>query len=343
MSQAGVPGLVSVVLPCYQAEAFVGDALDSLLGQSYAHLEILALDDGSTDGTRGILEGAAAADARVRVLVNGENRGLIATLNRGVTEARGEFIARMDADDLALPRRFERQVGYLVDHPDVGVLGSGAELIDEGGRSVGRLAPRCLGTEAAGFMVLLATPVAHPTLLARSEVMRLHAYSGEARALHTEDYELLTRVSAAGVGIANVPHVLLRRRIHSGSVSQRHEALQGRNFVACSKAFLEGVLGEALPEGAHKVLVNRMDDSVGSADLVAGMRLLTRLEASHRARARDAAGEIGAVATQQRIDILIQAFLKGKTGVKLAALALLLRHLPGLMTHPAWRYLLSKA
>src|SRR5437588_11852113 len=104
-------GLVSVVLPCFNAEPVVRDALDSLVRQTYEDLEIVALDDGSSDGTARILQEYAARDSRVRVFASASNEGVVGTLNRGVREASGEFIARMDADDVAAPERIERQVG----------------------------------------------------------------------------------------------------------------------------------------------------------------------------------------------------------------------------------------
>jgi glycosyltransferase involved in cell wall biosynthesis len=104
--------LVSVVLPVYNAQRYVAAALESVLGQSMSDLEVIAIDDGSSDGSLAEMERIAAADARVR-LVSRPNRGLVATLNEGVAAAGGEWIARMDADDVSLPERFATQLDFM--------------------------------------------------------------------------------------------------------------------------------------------------------------------------------------------------------------------------------------
>ena len=238
--------LVSVVLPCFEAERFLPEALESLLSQTHGDLEIIAIDDGSRDATPGILEKSAATDERVRILRNGTNLGLIRTLNRGVAEARGEFIARMDADDISAPHRIERQVEALALRAEIGVVATGFEPINEVGHAVGRpVRPRSLEPGAARFMALFATPLVHPTLLARSSVMQTHPYGAFDDSLHTEDYELFTRMLAAGVGFLNLDEPLVAYRVGSESVSRRHETIQVDNFVACARRHLERTLASA--------------------------------------------------------------------------------------------------
>ena len=265
--------LVSVVLPCFNAERFLHEALKSVLRQTYRDLEVVALDDGSRDATARILERHAAQDARVRIMANDNNLGLIPTLNRGVAEARGDFIARMDADDVAAPARIERQVQTLTVRHEIGVLGAGIELVDQAGRRSRRQAPvRCREPGAARFMALFATPVAHVTTLARASVMRAHPYGTSPDSLHTEDYDLFTRMLADGVEFLNLDEHLVTVRVNDGSVSRRHEALQVANFVACARRHLERTLGLQPDPSAHKVLVNRMDDAISAHDLEAGLR-----------------------------------------------------------------------
>jgi Glycosyl transferase family 2 len=337
-----VPGVVSLVLPCYQAEVLVGDAVASLTRQTYPHLEILALDDGSTDGTRARLRDLAARDPRVRVLTRDENRGLIPTLNQGVAEARGQYIARMDADDVARPGRLERQVAFLEAHPDVDVLGSAADLIDAGGIPMGRLAVRCTRPEAARFMVAFATPLIHPTLMARAGIMKTHPYGVGPRALHTEDYELFSRMAAAGVRLANLPEALLARRVHEESVSQLHEALQVENFVACAARHLAGVLHVHAEAGAQRVLVNRMGADTRGPSLAAGLRLLDELEGRFLEAGDPAAGEIRGVADDQRVDIFVQALRRGSPSVRLTAIRLLPRYARRLTSPRSRGYLAAK-
>jgi glycosyltransferase involved in cell wall biosynthesis len=160
-------GLVSVVLPCFESERFLSSALESLLGQTYQEIEVLAVDDGSTDATASILKAFANRDARIRVVTHDANHGLIAALNRGIGEAQGAFIARMDADDVCAPGRIEQQVAALTARQDVGVVGTAVRWVDEDGRPLRPRPVRCIEPGAASFMSVLATPIVHPTLLAR--------------------------------------------------------------------------------------------------------------------------------------------------------------------------------
>jgi glycosyltransferase involved in cell wall biosynthesis len=335
--------LVSVALPCFNAERFLPAALDSLLQQTYRDLEVLALDDGSRDATARILERYAAQDTRLRILANGRNLGLIPTLNRGVAEARGDFIARMDADDVATPYRIERQVQAITARDEIGVVGTGIELIDEAGGRFRRGAPvRCREPGAARFMALFATPLAHVTILAWASVMKAHRYGVSPDSLHTEDYDLFTRMLAAGVEFLNLDEQLVTVRVNQGSVSRRHEALQVANFVACARRHLERTLQLDPDPGVLKVLVNRMDGTVSPRDLKQGLRCLDHLEATFLAREPGSSQEVTGIADEQRVDILVQAALKGTARVRLAAGRLAARYQRRLRTPRARRYLAAK-
>lgn len=330
-------------MPCYDAERFLPAALDSLLGQTFGDLEILAIDDGSGDRTPDILERFAGREERVRVLRNETNEGVIRTLNRGVTEARGEFIARMDADDVAAPRRIERQVEVLAGRPEIVLVGTGVELID--GEDAHRLRPRplrCLTPAGARFAALFAMPVAHPTVLARTAVMRAYPYGGTPDSLHTEDYEMFARMLADGLGFCNIDEPLLTARVDAASVSVRFERAQVDNFVRCAARHLERTLGMRPDPAAQRVLVNRIDDTVGPGDLRQGLRWLDRIEREFLRREPGSAVDVRRAADLQRVDILVQAALKGSPAVRLAAGPLALRHGRRLLSAPARRYLAGK-
>jgi len=334
--------LVSVVLPCHEAEETLAAALDSLLGQTHRELEVLAIDDGSADATPRILAERAARDERVRILRNAENLGVIRTLNRGVAEARGEIVARMDADDVAMPRRIERQAELLARRPEVGVVGTGVEPVDRRGR---RLRPRpvlCTGPGGARFVATFAIPVMHPTIAARTVVMRANPYGGPAESLHTEDYEMFARMLEAGVGFANLEQPLMRVRSDPSSVSARFERIQVDNFVLCAARHLERTLGVRPDPASQRVLVNRIDATVGPGDLREGLRWLDRIEAEFLRREPGSAAEIRRAADLQRVDVLVQAALKGAPAVRLAASPLALRHGRRLLSPAARAYLAGK-
>jgi len=335
--------LVSVLFPCFDAERFVGAALGSLLDQTYDKLEILAIDDASGDGTGRILEQLAARDDRVRVLRNERNLGLIGTLNRGVAEARGELIARMDADDIAASERIERQVGTLLRHPELDVVGTGISIVGSGrGRALGPRPVRCLSPGGARFTALFATPAVHATILARAPVMRAHPYGTSPDSLHAEDYEMFARMLEDGAGFGNVDEPLMTVRANPQSVSLQHEQTQVANFVACAALHLERTLGIRPDPGAHRVLVNRMDGTVTGRELRDGLDLLDRIERVFVAREPGAAEEIRRSADLQRVDILVQAALKAPPAMRLRAGWLALRHGRRLLSPGPRGYLASK-
>lgn len=335
--------LVSVVLPCYDAERFLAAALDSLLGQTYDKLEILALDDGSSDGTLRILEEFAARDTRVRVLRNETNQGVIRTLNHGVAEAQGEIVARMDADDVAAPTRIERQVEVLARRPEVDLVGTGVEVVDGGsGRPLRPWPVRCREPGGARFAALFATPVMHMTIAARAEAMRAHPYGGTADSLHTEDYEMFARMLDDGAELCNIDEPLMKVRSDPGSVSARHEQIQVENFVRCAARHLERTLGVRPEPAAHRVLINRIDATVRAHDLREGLHWLDRIEQEFLRREPGSAAEARRAADLQRVDILVQAALKARPGVRAMAAPLALRYGRRLLSPPARHYLAGK-
>ena len=197
---------ITVLLPVYNGEKFIAEAVTSILDQSYANFELLVMDDGSTDGTPQVLEVLAAADARVRIHRR-ENRGLITTLNEGLAMCSTELVARMDADDRAMPERLQLQKTFMDRHAHIAVCGTGMEMY-ESGRVV---KPRC----GAPFdiMCLFGSPLAHPTVMyRRSVVLGLGGYAADMPA--GEDYDLWCRIAAAGYGMDNLPQALLRYREH---------------------------------------------------------------------------------------------------------------------------------
>ncbi len=187
--------LISVVMPVYNAEHYVGGAIESILTQTLADFEFLILDDGSTDRTPEILKRYAERDPRIH-LVSRPNRGLVPTLNEGLALARGEFIARMDADDLALPQRFERQVAYLREHPEVLCMGGAAMEIDAAGRDlvVTRNPPD--DETIQEFLVTGHNRLFHPTVMMRREpVLAVGGYREEMKV--GQDLDLWLRLGEA--------------------------------------------------------------------------------------------------------------------------------------------------
>lgn len=237
--------LVSAILPAYNAERHVGVAIRSILAQSFDDFELIVIDDGSTDGTVDLIKGIG--DPRIRLLRNETNRGIIFSLNRGIEEAGGRYIARMDADDISLPRRLEKQVAFMEAHPAVGLCGSWAQkFIPYGPRWTHRGATRSAELKAA---LLFATPFVHPSVMLRRSVMEEHGLRYREGYETAEDYRLWCEMATV-TEMATIPEVLLRYRISMTSVTgavfferersaRRHEVLKRiwREFIEKTMGF----------------------------------------------------------------------------------------------------------
>jgi GT2 family glycosyltransferase len=212
---AARPPRVSVVLPIYNGGPFLADAVNSILAQTFRDFELIAIDDGSRDTSGEILDRFALADSRVRAL-HQTNTGIIGALNRGLALARGEFIARMDADDVAQPERLARQAVFLDAHPNIAVVGSAVTLIDERGKRIRDVAYPVTPEAVAEFLEIGA-PLAHPAVMMRRDaVLAVGGYREAYR--HAEDYDLWLRM-AERYRMANLPDRLLLYRQHEAKHS----------------------------------------------------------------------------------------------------------------------------
>lgn len=223
---------VSVLLPAYNAAAHLPEALASVQGQDLADWELVAVDDGSTDATGAILEEAARADARVRVLRR-PHQGLVPALNAGLAGCRAPLVARMDADDRMHPSRLRRQVEWLRAHPDVDVLGCLVECfpqdeIREGLARYQEWLNSLVTPEEISRDLFVESPFAHPSVLFRKEaVVRVGGYQDHGWA---EDYDLWIRLHQAGARFAKVPEVLHYWRDRPDRLTRTGAEYSLRNF-----------------------------------------------------------------------------------------------------------------
>ena len=223
----------------YNGEKYLKEAVESILNQTFRDFEFIIIDDGSTDGTSEIIARYEKADDRIRVY-HQENRGLVASLNRGCQLAKGEYIARMDADDISLPERLEKQVEFLNAHPDIGVLGTWMELINE--NSVPQNKVRVPTSPwLIGWSLIFANCMVHSSVMMRRDIVeQLGFYRPEA--LHAEDYDLWARISSI-TKLANIPEVLLRYRISKERISSQHSQTQEQNSVQIIQSMVTRLLG----------------------------------------------------------------------------------------------------
>ena len=202
---------ISVTMPCYNCGETVGRALDSLLAQRNAEFEVVAVDDGSDDDTAGILAEYARRDSRVRFLQI-EHGGVIRAANAAIQAARGEYVARMDADDICLPDRLAAQARLLDDCPDLGLVGCRVRFGGDRRRSRGYAlyvdwTNTLLTPEAIRLNRFVEFPVPNPSIMFRRTA--LETYGGYVRGDFPEDYELLLRWQEAGVPMAKADEELL--------------------------------------------------------------------------------------------------------------------------------------
>jgi glycosyltransferase involved in cell wall biosynthesis len=209
---------VSVVMSVYNGDRFLRKAVDSILDQTYRDLELVVIDDGSTDGSAAILAGIA--DRRVRV-VRQANAGLTRSLNRGIGLSSGAYVARMDADDVAHPRRLERQVAFMDAHPEVGLLGTAYDEIDAEDRVVGR---RVFPTDDATLRATLIryNPFFHASVMMRRDLLQEVGVYDERIPSSVQDYELWFRIARRSK-LSNLSELLGSRRYDGANLSIRRE------------------------------------------------------------------------------------------------------------------------
>jgi glycosyltransferase involved in cell wall biosynthesis len=209
----------------YNGEPWLGEAVDSVLRQTLVDFELIVVDDGSTDGTLGVLE--QRRDSRITVLRQARG-GQTAALNRGLRSARAPLLARLDADDVALPDRFARQVTFLSAHPEVGLLGSACREISPAGTVVRTLTPP--GDDAAIRRRLIrANPFIHSSVMFRRTVLDVAGPYDESFAV-AQDYDLWLRMSRV-TRLANIVEPLVLRRLAPGRLSSARDSTRLRDEV----------------------------------------------------------------------------------------------------------------
>jgi len=207
--------LISIAMPFFNAEHTMRASIRSILAQSYSNWELLLCDDGSTDSGRDLA--CSFRDPRIVVWSDRRRRQLGARLNECIDAARGEYLARMDADDVAYPQRLEQQLRFLIDHPEIDLTGGWAVIFGDGGVPIGRRADPVAHADIAR-RPLYSFPLMHPTFMGKTAWFRRHRYSAEA--IRCEDHDLLFRTHTFS-RFANLPEIVLGYREGSINLSKR--------------------------------------------------------------------------------------------------------------------------
>ncbi|HIK38766.1 MAG: glycosyltransferase [Geminocystis sp.] len=226
--------LVSVVMPVYNGEKYLEEAVESILAQSLPDFELIIINDGSTDKSLEILESLYKKDSRIKLLNNVRNRGIVDCLNKGIKQARGKYIARMDADDIAIKERLERQLKFLENNPEYVAVGCRVLAIDAEGLPIKPFGD-CFTHEEIdkGNLRGVGSMIIHPAAVIRRE--SLEKVGGYRHYSHAEDLDLFLRLAEIGK-LANLPEILLKYRLHVDSIGGKYRHIQ---LGGCRKAVLD--------------------------------------------------------------------------------------------------------
>lgn len=207
---------VTVLMSVCNGERYLNEAIDSILAQTFTDFEFLIIDDASTDNTPDILR--KYHDPRITIITNEENLGLTRSLNKGLSIAQGDYIARMDADDICLPERLEIQVQFMDENPDICVCGSWVQII---GQNAGDIWRYPTSHDEIACRQLFECSIAHPSVIMKRYYLHKNHIHYNNTFQKSQDYELWVRISES-YALANIGRVLLKHRIHAGAIGQMY-------------------------------------------------------------------------------------------------------------------------
>lgn len=233
--------LISVILPAYNAEEYLCDSIDSILSQTYNNFELIVINDGSTDRTEEII--LSYDDPRIRYIKNETNIKLIKTLNKGIDLAKGEYIARMDADDISLPMRFEEEVKFMETHPNIDACSSKIfRLLPDKKIVKGNYYP-CTTPSACVFCSMFRTPLSHPASFFRTEALKQIKYDESENALHIEAFVLWGDFALKGYKMGVLNKRLLLYRDNVNSICHTFPVVQINNHRSRVRYMIKQVIG----------------------------------------------------------------------------------------------------
>ena len=230
---------VTVLMPVYNGEKYLREAIDSILGQTYHHYEFIIINDGSTDGSVKVIQ--SYSDERIRFVHNEKNIGLPATLNKGLELAIGEYIARMDQDDISLPTRIEKQIKFMDNYPEVGVCGTWIKYI-----GVPRRPWKCrvykYPTKPTDIRarLLFNSSFAHPSVIMRSSLLEKFQLRYDPEHLNAEDYGLWQKCSFC-FPLANIPEVLLLYRVNPAGITDSNKNIEFETVQRINRLSLQNL------------------------------------------------------------------------------------------------------
>lgn len=232
---------ISVIMSVYNGEEYLAEAIDSVLGQSFKNFELIVINDCSTDKTGELLEHYASLDSRVKVHTNEVNLRLPSSLNKAISLAEGKYIARMDADDICLPDRFEKQYAFMESHSDVALSSCRFMTLKNGVVSSGGCGGKT-DNESIKALLLVTNPILHPGIIAKAEVIRELGYDKTFTC--TEDMEIWSRFVMADYKIEIQPEYLMVYRLHDKQITETTRERQRGEVKMLQKRYYDALLEE---------------------------------------------------------------------------------------------------
>jgi Glycosyl transferase family 2 len=270
---------VTVLMPVHNSSAYLPEAIESILAQTFGDFEFLIIDDGSTDGTWQILTEYGRRDARIRLARNQANIGLTRCLNDGLAQAQGDYIARMDGDDISLPERLARQVAFMEQHPPVGICGAWVQKIGRLGQGMVRYPSDDVDIRC---QLLFKDVLAHPAVIMRRMLFTQLGLAYDPAYRYAQDYDLWVR-AAEHVALANIPRILLRYRMHRQQAGQREREAQDQAAGRVRQFQLRRLgVQPTVAESATHEAISTSRFQPGQAFILAAEAWLRRLSAANQ-------------------------------------------------------------
>ena len=261
---------ISVVMPVYNGEKYLKEAIDSILNQTFSDFELIIINDCSTDGTESII--MSYKDNRIVYIKNEKNLGVAESLNKGLDIAKGEYIARMDADDISLPKRFERQVKFMDRHNDIALCGSTVKIFGAVGGE--KKTNTIYKKNEIKVRMLFGPYIPHPTVMMRRNIIENEHYRYDNKYDKVEDFELWTRILLKN-DACNIKAVLLKYRTHSGQVTQNHTEEKKLLLTEIKKKFLMSIGINTLSDNEiaafNDCFIERFDCNTQMMDLISAL------------------------------------------------------------------------
>ena len=232
---------ISVLMPAYNAEKYIGEAIESVLNQTFKDFELIVVNDGSTDRTEEII--LSFSDPRIRYVKNEKNIGVISTRNKSVDLATGKYCALLDADDISLPQRFETQLRFFEKNPDYVLCGSWAYIIDNKGNRTGKI--KFIDSDnLLKISYLFSNALVNSSIMLKTDILKKFKYRPEI--LISEDFDLFLRMVNAGLKIANLPEYLIKYRWHDTNISNENDVFQTEKKQELLKPYVESFTGREI-------------------------------------------------------------------------------------------------